>query len=149
MFHPPFSYLQAVRAKVAELKAKVAGGAGHTQVQELDQLTSKLASYAETDQIKKILLDMLKELDARDEIMRKALADAKADLEDHKAKLVKYQTQLVDLANAADKAKQLADGADLKRAKLNGESKTVSENYKVHTHSLSLSPTHTHARCIC
>jgi len=122
--------LKAVRAKVAELKAKVAGGAGHTQVEELDQLTSKLASYAETDQIKKILLDMLKDLDARDEIMRKSLADAKADLEDHKAKLVKYQTQLVDLANAADKAKQLADGADLKRAKLNGDSKTVSENYK-------------------
>jgi len=100
-------------------------------VEELDQLTSKLASYAETDQIKKILLDMLKDLDARDEIMKKSLADAKADLEDHKEKLVKYQTQLVDLANAADKAKQKADGADLKRAKLNGESKTVSENYKV------------------
>jgi hypothetical protein len=108
-------------------------------VEELDQLTSKLASYAETDQIKKILLDMLKDLDARDEIMKRSLADAKADLEDHKQKLVKYQTQLVDLANAADKAKQLADGADLKRAKLNGESKTVSENYKVGLSSLSLS----------
>lgn len=37
------SCLQAVRTKIAELKAKVAGGADASKVQQLDQLTSKLA----------------------------------------------------------------------------------------------------------
>jgi hypothetical protein len=36
-----------------------------------------------------------------------ALADAENDLEEHKVNLVKYETQLVDLTNAADKAKQV------------------------------------------
>ena len=48
-------------------------------------------------------------------LLFQALADAKADLEDHKVKLTKYETQLVDLSNAADKAQQVHTSASLSK----------------------------------
>eukprot|EP00284_Hemiselmis_tepida_P009545 CAMPEP_0174916642 /NCGR_PEP_ID=MMETSP1355-20121228/1929_1 /TAXON_ID=464990 /ORGANISM="Hemiselmis tepida, Strain CCMP443" /LENGTH=436 /DNA_ID=CAMNT_0016161659 /DNA_START=11 /DNA_END=1321 /DNA_ORIENTATION=+ len=124
--------LKSVQHKISELRQKVAarGGAGKGKLTSLDQLSSKLASYAETDEIKKILVDMLKELQTRNTVMDSALADARNDLKKHMKKLTKYETNLVDLSNAADKSAQKAAVADLKRAKLDGKKKTVSEDYK-------------------
>lgn len=135
--------LKSVQQKISELRQRVAasGGGGKGKLTQLDQLSSKLASYAETDEIKKILVNMLKELDTRNDVMEKALADAKNDLKKHKEQLVKYETRLVDLSNASDKSAQKAAVADLKRAKLDGKKKTVSEDYKdEHAAYLLVSP---------
>ena len=135
--------LKSVQQKITELRQRVAAssGGGKGKLTQLDQLSSKLASYAETDEIKKILVNMLKELQTRNDVMEKALADAKNDLKKHMDSLTKYETRLVDLSNAADKSAQKAAVADLKRAKLDGKKKTVSEDYKdEHAAYLLVSP---------
>jgi hypothetical protein len=81
----------------------------------VQRLSSELSEASEGSEIKSLLEDMLKDLDVHE----KAIADEESKLSDelaeHKAKLIKYETELVDLSNAADKAKQSADAADLKR----------------------------------
>ncbi len=84
----------------------------HVQVQKL---SSQLADVADVGEVKTILDDMLKELDQREQLIAQNEAKTADELVDHKAKLMKYETELVELSNAADKAKQSADAADLKR----------------------------------
>jgi len=121
--------LKEVKDKLAELRERVKSSGGAGNLQQLDHMSSKLASYAETDEIKKILLDLLKDCDQREEVMKRVLEEAKGELKQHKDDLVQYETELVDLSNAADKAEQEADAEDLKRQKLNGKKVTTGESY--------------------
>ena len=95
-----------------------------------DMLQSKLANFAESDEVNELLGNMLKDLDQRDEVIQKALADSKAELEDHKKSLVEYEKELVDLQNAADAAQMKATNQDLLRQKLNGEKTNAAEAYE-------------------
>lgn len=108
---------------------------------QVDTLQSKLASFAESDEVKSLLMQMLKDLDQRQGVIAKAYEDTKAELASHTEQLVKYEKQVVDLSNAADKAKQLADNADLERQKLNGESTSAKESYTTeHAEFVIVSP---------
>merc|ERR1712216_830594 len=80
--------------------------------------------------LNELLGNMLKDLDQRDEVIKKPLADSKAELEDHKKSLVEYEKQLVDLQNAADAAQMKATNQNLLRQKLNGEKTNAAEAYE-------------------
>lgn len=96
----------------------------------MNLLQSKLANFAESDEVKKLLTSMLKDLDQREEIMDTALAETLTELTAHKAKLVDYEKQVVDLSNAADAAAMKASQEDLTRQDLNGKKINAAETYK-------------------
>ena len=124
--------LAQIRAKLAELKKQAArdGPGQGISLQQVDMLQSKLANFAESDEVNELLGNMLKDLDQRDEVIKKALADSKAELEDHKKMLVEYEKELVDLQNAADAAQMKATNQNLLRQKLNGEKTNAAEAYE-------------------
>jgi len=120
--------LKALKAKVAELKLQASQG-GAIQLKQVNMLQSKLASFAESDAVKDLIMGMLSDLETREEIITKSLADTKAELSGHTDKLVKYEQEVVDLSNAADKAKQQAETKNLQRQNLNGDKITTGETY--------------------
>merc|ERR1712205_157810 len=68
------------KAKVAELKLQATKG-GAIQLRQVNVLQSKLASFAESDEVKQLILGMLKDLETREDILDKSLADTKSELE--------------------------------------------------------------------
>jgi len=121
--------LAQVKKEIAKLKTRVAAGDSGIKLAMINKLESKLASFAETDFIKNLLMQMLKELDMRDEVLDSALEETKKEVESHKEKLRKYEIEVVDLSNAADKASERAASRNLERQKLNGEKINTAENY--------------------
>merc|ERR1712127_1158657 len=109
------STLKQLKAKVAELKLQAAKG-GAIQLRQVHLLQSKLASFAESDAVK--------------DIITKSLAATKTELKSHEDHLIKYEQEVVDLSNAADKAKQKADAKDLQRQKLDGDKINSAETYE-------------------
>ena len=120
--------LKTLKAKVAELKLEASKG-GAIQLRQVNILQSKLASFAESDAVKDLLMGMLKDLETRESVIDKALEDTKAELTSHEDKLIKYEQEVVDLSNAADKAKQRADAKDLQRQNLDGNKINTDETY--------------------
>ncbi|EKX46075.1 hypothetical protein GUITHDRAFT_138550 [Guillardia theta CCMP2712] len=121
--------LKEIKSKISLLRQEAVNG-GAIKLQLVNQLESKLANYAETDEVKKLLSGMISDLNTREEVISSALKQTQEELEKHKKKLVDYETQVVDLSNAADKAQESAAAQDLKRQALNGKKKDASENYK-------------------
>lgn len=121
--------LKQLKAKVAELKIQASKGGSAIQLRQVNILQSKLASFAESDEVKQLILGMLKDLETREDILDKSLADTKGELQDHEDKLVKYQKEVVDLSNAADKAKERAEAKGLQRQTLDGDKINAGENY--------------------
>jgi len=121
--------LDEVKSKIKELKKEAVAG-GPISLKEVNLLQSKLANFAESDEVKKLLTSMLKDLDQREEIMDTALAETLTELTAHKAKLVDYEKQVVDLSNAADAAAMKASQEDLTRQDLNGKKINAAETYK-------------------
>jgi hypothetical protein len=120
--------LKELKAKVAELKLQAAKG-GAIQLRQVNILQQKLASFAESDAVKDLLMGMLRDLQTREDVIDKSLADTKAQLEAHQNRLMQYEQEVVDLSNAADKAKQKADAKDLQRHKLDGDKINSAEEY--------------------
>jgi hypothetical protein len=120
--------LKQLKAKVAELKIQAAKG-GAIQLRQVNILQQKLASFAESDAVKDLLMGMLKDLETREDVIDKSLADTEAELKSHEEKLIKYEKEVVDLSNAADKAKQRAETKDLQRQTLNGNKINSEESY--------------------
>jgi hypothetical protein len=120
--------LKQLNAKIAELKIAAASG-GAISLRQVDMLQTKLASFAETDAIKELIYGMLKDLNLRKEVLTKSLADTQQNYDDTVAKLVQYQQEVVDLSNAADKAKMKAAEKNLARQKLNGDKIDDTEEY--------------------
>ncbi|EKX41184.1 hypothetical protein GUITHDRAFT_112658 [Guillardia theta CCMP2712] len=89
--------------------------------------TTTLPIYSETEEVAKILKEMLDDLDTRMNIIDEVDAKAKKLVEDAEAKLVEWEQQLVSLSNAADKATEKMSAAQLEREKLAGD-KTISES---------------------
>merc|ERR1712216_513477 len=112
--------LAQVRSKIAELKQEAVAG-GPISLKQIQLLQSKLANFAESDEVKTLLNNMLKDLDVREDVIKKAQAETEAELKDHEAKLVEYEKEVVDLSNAADAAAMKASNMDLQRQQLNGK----------------------------
>ena len=134
------SVLKSLKAKVAELKLQATKG-GAIQLRQVNVLQSKLASFAESDEVKNLILGMLKDLETREDILDKSMEDTKSELASHTDKLVKYQQEVVDLSNAADKAQQQADAKNLQRQGLNGDKINAAETYdNEHAEFVLISP---------
>ena len=124
--------LKAKLAKLKQvaLKTKVPGA-----MQKLDMIeqkfahTSQLPVYSETEEVAAILKDMLSDLENRLKVYDQVDSAAEKLVEDTQAKMVQWQTELVALSNAADKAKEKQMSAQLEREKLNGDKKVVLEIY--------------------
>ncbi|MGB1596870.1 MAG: hypothetical protein ACPIOQ_29195, partial [Promethearchaeia archaeon] len=121
--------LAQVRSKIAELKQEAVAG-GPISLKQIQLLQSKLANFAESDEVKTLLNNMLKDLDVREDVIKKAQAETEAELKDHEAKLVEYEKEVVDLSNAADAAAMKASNMDLQRQQLNGKKIDAAETYK-------------------
>ena len=59
----------------------------------INKLESKLASFAESDYVKDLLTQMLKDLALREEVLESALESTKKEYEEHKEKLRKYEIE--------------------------------------------------------
>lgn len=82
--------------------------------------TGKLAVYEESVEVVKILKELLDDIDTRRQVIPAQEAEASKLVEDAFDKLVEWETKLVALSTAKDKAAaQAAAGAD-EREKLNG-----------------------------
>ena len=121
--------LAQVRSKIAELKQEAVAG-GPISLKQIQLLQSKLANFAESDEVKTLLNNMLKDLDVREDVIKKAQAETEAELKDHEAKLIEYEKEVVDLSNAADAAAMKASNMDLQRQQLNGKKIDAAETYK-------------------
>jgi hypothetical protein len=121
--------LAQVKAKIAELKKEAVDG-GPISLQQVNLLQSKLANFAESDEVKTLLTNMLKDLDTREETINASLKTTEDELTDHKGKLVDYEKQVVELSNAADSAAMKASNMDLQRQDLNGEKINAEEYYQ-------------------
>jgi len=109
------SDMPGVKSKVALLAQKASLG--------------KLAVYDESVEVVKILKELLDDIHTRREVLNKVDGSAKKLMDEAMNKMVEWETKLVALGNAKDKASaKAAAGADLKQ-KLNGE-KTIAEKHK-------------------
>jgi len=96
--------------------------------QMLQQLKSSLAQFAESDEVAAILKQMLQDIEDRLRIIDNLAASAKQTADAMEAKVIEWQTKLVELSNAKDKAKAEAQSQQLQREKLAGQKKTVAES---------------------
>jgi hypothetical protein len=112
------SVYKAVEQRVAELKQAAMKPGSGLKVAQVEMLSSKLAVYQETDEVKAILEQMLKDLEDRIKVIVDEDAKARAQETEVKAKLSKYEKDLVDLSNAQDKAQEATDALALVREKL-------------------------------
>lgn len=110
--------LDAVNAKL-----KIPGSA-----QKLAQM-QQLPVYSETEEVVKILKDLLKEIDDRENILDDVEKKAQGEVDSTYAKLLEWEKKLVVLSDAADKAKEQSAAAQLTRSKLAGQ-KTVADATK-------------------
>jgi len=106
------------------LKTKLPG-----QTQKLAMINQHLAVYSETNEVAKILKDMLADIEARLKIIDTVDEQSKKLVEDTEAKVVEWEKKLVVLANEADKAKEKMMSAQLEREKLNGNKKIAHASF--------------------
>jgi len=125
---PSHAKLLQIKAEIKKLKEKAEIGDG-VKLAMVNKLESKLASFAETDYVKDLLEQMLKDLALREEVLDKALEETKTELESHKTKLQKYEMEVVELSNAEDKASERAAARNLQRQKLDGNKINSAESY--------------------
>merc|ERR1711903_309916 len=130
-------YASAKAKDVAQLKSKFAqlqALAAKTKLpgasQKLAMIDQHLAVYSETEEVAKILKEMLDDIEQRLKIIDTVDEQANKLVEDTEAKMVEWEKQLVALSNAADKAKEKQASAQLEREKLNGGKKVADTNYK-------------------
>jgi chromosome segregation ATPase len=73
---------------------------------------------------------MLKDLEDRASAMNDSLDRTATELAGHKKKLYDYEVSVVDLSNAADKARMKKSSMNLQREKLAGDKTNAGETYK-------------------
>ena len=117
--HAKFAKLQSLA-----LKTKLPG-----QTQKLAMIDQHLAVYSETQEVAKILKDMLSDIESRLKVIDTVDEQAKKLVTDTMAKMVEWEKKLVVIANEKDKAKEKMMSAKLEREKLNGDKKVAHANY--------------------
>ena len=90
---PSPAKLKQIKAEIAKLKQRAAAGDGGIKLAMINKLETKLASFAESDYVKELLLQMLKDLALREEVLESALESTKKEYEEHKEKLRKYEIE--------------------------------------------------------
>merc|ERR1719263_1132920 len=110
--------------KTVVLKTKLPGS-----TQKLAMIDQHLAVYSETNEVAKILMDMLSDIEARLKVIDTVDEEVKKLVEDTEAKMVEWEKKLVLLANEADKAAEKMAAAKLEREKLNGDKKVSEASY--------------------
>jgi len=96
--------------------------------QMLHQLRSSLAQFAESEEVAMILKQMLQDIEDRMRVLANLAAQASANTQEMQAKMIEWQTKLVELSDAADKAKAAAQSEQLQREALAGGKKVAQEN---------------------
>jgi len=112
------------KLKQLVLKTKLPGA-----TQKLAQL-QKLPVYSETEEVAKILKEMLSDLSTRLSVINEVDAQAKKLVDDAYAKMVDWEKKLVKLADEADKAKEKMMAEKLEREKLAGDKDVAGKNYE-------------------
>jgi hypothetical protein len=112
-----------LKAKFAELKQVALKTKVPGSTQKLSMIDQHLAVYSETQEVAKILKEMLDDIEQRLKIVDTVDEQSKKLVDDTEAKMVEWEKQLVALSNAADKAKERQSAAQLEREKLNGNKK--------------------------
>jgi len=95
--------------------------------QMLRQLKSSLAVYDETEEVARILKQMLLDIEDRLRVLDNLSAGSKKTKDELESKLIEWQTKLVELSNAKDKAKAQAQAEALQRDSLSGARKAAGE----------------------
>lgn len=90
---PSPAKLKQIKAEIAKLKQRAAAGDGGIKLAMINKLETKLASFAESDYVKDLLTQMLKDLALREEVLESALESTKKEYEEHKEKLRKYEIE--------------------------------------------------------
>ena len=105
-------YASAKAKDVAQLKSKFAqlqALAAKTKLpgasQKLAMIDQHLAVYSETEEVARILKEMLDDIESRLKIIDTVDEQAKKLVEDTEVKMVEWEKQLVALSNAADKVR--------------------------------------------
>jgi vacuolar-type H+-ATPase subunit I/STV1 len=91
--------------------------------QQLAKLTISLDSTTETGEVAAILKQMLQDIEDRIRILNNLDAAASAQADTMQTKLIEWQTKLVDLSNAKDKAQAQSQAQALQRQTLAGAKK--------------------------
>jgi len=115
-----------LEAKIGELRhvnAKLNIPGSATKLAQIQQLPV----YSETEEVAKILKEMLKDIDTRMKVLEGVLAAAEKEVTSTNAKLVEWEKKLVVLSDAADSAKEQVSESNLKRSGLEGK-KVVADN---------------------
>jgi len=118
-----------LKAKFAKLQQVAAVTKVPGSTQKLAMINQHLAVYSETNEVAKILKEMLDDLEQRLKIIDTVDEQSKKLVEDTEAKMVEWEKQLVALSNAADHAKEKQASSQLEREKLNGNKKVSEANY--------------------
>jgi len=105
------------------LKTKLPG-----QTQKLAQIQT-LPVYSETEEVAKILKEMLADLSTRLSVIDEVDAQAQKLVDDAYDKMVEWEKKLVKLADEADKAKEKMMAEKLEREKLAGDKDVAGKNY--------------------
>jgi len=113
-----------IQLKSVALKTKLPGAS-----QKLAMIDQHLAVYSETEEVAKILKDMLADIEVRLKVIDTVDEQAKKLVTDTEAKMVEWERKLVVLANQADKAAEKMAAAKLEREKLNGDKKVAHAAY--------------------
>jgi len=109
--------LQALSGKVKQAKFSTM----------LNKLKSSLAEFAESDEVASILKQMLQDIEDRLRIITNLATSAKKTADDLEAKVIEWQTKLVELSTAKDKANAEAQAEQLQREQLAGQKKEVAQ----------------------
>jgi len=117
---------QVLKAKVAELQALVLKSNNQAQMQKLAQI-QQLPVYSETEEVAKILKEMLDDLATRLSVIDEVDAQAQKMVDDTYAKMLEWEKKLVLLAAEADKAKEKMLREKLQREKLAGDKDVATE----------------------
>jgi len=118
-----------LQAKVNKLKQLVLKTKLPGATQKLAQI-EQLPVYSETEEVAKILKEMLSDLSTRLSVINEVDAQAKKLVDDAYAKMVEWEKKLVKLADEADKAKEKMMAEKLEREKLAGDKDVAGKNYE-------------------
>merc|ERR1712216_319640 len=117
---------QALKQKVAELQKLVLKSQIPGHMQKLAQI-EQLPVYSETEEVAKILKEMLDDLATRLSVIDEVDAQAQKMVDDTYAKMLEWEKKLVLLAAEADKAKEKMLREKLQREKLAGDKDVATE----------------------
>jgi len=129
----PYAIKKAVSS--SELKAKVAQLQQLVLKTQLPGSTQKLAQiqqlpvYSETEEVAKILKEMLDDLATRLSVIDEVDMQAKKLVDDTYKKMIEWEKKLVVLADEADKAKEKMLQEKLMREKLAGDKSVATQNH--------------------